>query len=194
MQVGTDMLDVAWPVNVNCKRSRYGVPGLTSNNRYAVNSVVAIGYLVNVGIVHADEMIPVSLGEDRAAMVAAVEHQPSSVARNLARLRSMVSWRDNWDGEGGAAPDKAILKTAERLLGLLSFIDVEFSVDLDADSRPSFTPRKPGWSGFVTVESTGELSFSFETEGREDIDDFHVSFDGTLPSGLQAALATLSAA
>ena len=49
------------------------------------------------------------------------QNAPGEVAKALSRLRTIGQWGDNWDGEGGPAPDKAAVASATLMLGFLSF-------------------------------------------------------------------------
>ena len=109
--------------------------------------------------------------------------------RNLARLRRIRTWSENWNGEGAPAPNATSLDIAERLLCVLAYEHAVLSVGLDADSRPMFNLRNSLFEGHIVVEAGGELSFFFSRDEGEVMDGFDLPFDGhSVPSTLKHAL------
>lgn len=116
---------------------------------------------------------------------------PGEVAKALSRLRTIGQWGDNWDGEGGPAPDKAAVAAATLMLGFLSSsLGIAPNVSLNADGQPSLTLFGEEFEFAVTMPSASEISY-FTAHGDE-IRGGLADFDGTsLPIEMAAAIADM---
>lgn len=108
----------------------------------------------------------------------------------LERLRSFKGWSDNWDAEGGKAPDPAVIDEASKVYSLLSRFRVP-QVTLTADGLPMFAYGSP-LRGEVVVTGLGKLDYFFAAEGAPA--DEEVDFDGeSLPAELTQYIAATAA-
>lgn len=108
----------------------------------------------------------------------------------LQRLRSFKGWSDNWDAEGGKAPDPAIIDEASKVYSLLSRFRVP-QVTLTADGLPMFAYGSP-LRGEVVMTGAGKLDYFFAADGAPA--DEEVDFDGqSLPVELTQYIAATAA-
>lgn len=101
--------------------------------------------------------------------------------QGLHRLRTIRGWRENWDGEGGKAPDPATVDTASVVFGILS-VHRPPQIALSAEGHPMFLYGAP-LNGEVVVTSPGTIDYFFADDGAPEGED--VKFDGfNLPQDL----------
>lgn len=99
----------------------------------------------------------------------------------LQRLRTFKGWQDNWDAEGGLAPDPAVIDSATTVFGLLSLHRVP-DVALSAQGHPMFVYGAP-ISGEVVVTGVDELDYFFADDNAPEGEGVRLSREG-LPAEL----------
>jgi hypothetical protein len=92
----------------------------------------------------------------------------------LERLHSFKGWQDNWDAEGGIAPDNRVIDVASQVFSLLALHEVP-KVGLSSDGYPMFM-----FSGLhrgeVVVTGVDTIEYFFANPGGPSGED--VAFDG----------------
>lgn len=101
--------------------------------------------------------------------------------QGLERLRTFRGWGENWDAEGGKAPDPTVIDFASQVLGLLS-IHRAPEVTLNADGQPMFVYGKP-LNGEITVTAPGTIDYFFADDNAPEGEDVAM-IDGSLPQSL----------
>lgn len=110
----------------------------------------------------------------------------------LQRLRTFLTWSDNWDAEGAPAPDPKAIEAAQQILGFIQSYSVQLSTMLDANGHPMFFLRFPGGEGEININGDHLIDFAItlpnaETEAETDLE---VSSEG-LPPALTAVMQRL---
>jgi hypothetical protein len=109
----------------------------------------------------------------------------NAVLAGFDRLRAFRSWKNNWDAEGGCAPDPLVVDAATRVYSLLAQHNLP-TVDLTPEGMPQFL--YDGLTrGEVVVTSDTTLGYFFADGGPADEDVSIVG--GALPPDLVEHLA-----
>lgn len=92
----------------------------------------------------------------------------------LERLHSFKGWKDNWDAEGGVAPDPRVIDAASQVFSLLAIHKVP-QVGLSSDGHPMFL-YGGSHRGEVVVTGVNTIEYYFANVGGPSAED--VVFDG----------------
>lgn len=95
----------------------------------------------------------------------------------LERLRSFADFPENWNGEGGARPDRATVDAATKVYGLLAAVKLP-QVSLNSLGQPMFL-YDGACRGEIVVTSADTLDYYFDDDDAPCGDD--VAFQGQLP-------------
>jgi hypothetical protein len=102
-------------------------------------------------------------------------------AAGLERLRTFKNWSDNWDAEGGKAPDPKTIDFATKVFSLLAVHSVP-NITLSADGHPMFLYGE-NVRGEVVVTSDQTIDYFFDDEEAPEGDGVYLPH-GLLPEEL----------
>lgn len=120
-------------------------------------SVRSLVESLGAGVAASAGLVP---GQSAASSVQIECREPASVVKALGRLRTIGKWSDNWDGEGGLAPDSGAIESATLLLGFInSVLGMVPNVGLNADGCPSLTFFNDDLEIAFTLNSQSEVEF-----------------------------------
>lgn len=91
-----------------------------------------------------------------------VSHEVPSSLKAVDRLRKMMGWRSNWDGENAPAPSVDTLESAILVVGFLTGFGLDVHVDLDCRGNPMIFFHSKIGEGEITVVNANALEFAIQ--------------------------------